>query len=142
MALMKSNTQNRAHIGCRVDTTVERDFVFFEQLGGDLKMALWELSQRMSAEAVFTMGKVRTPQHMLLALREQERREIDRYAYDYRSKNGTLYPHVAAHATIQRYFSEGLRNIRRRRLTSLFATGGEDDMKVPQSPRRGRRRRV
>lgn len=125
-----------------VDTTIEDDFFHFEQLERSLQMALWELSQRMSAEAVFIMTKQRPAHQTLLTLREQETREIQRYAYDYRSKNGNLYPHLAAHASIQRYYSDGLQNIRRRRFSSLLAIGGDNDMKVPKSPRRRRRRRV
>lgn len=117
----------------KANVTIDADFVCFDELQMPLKRALWEMAQRMEtpivAQRSLTYGMYATLQQ----LQEQERREIMRFADQYKRQTGQQYPFLAANATIQRYgFGKKTTPV------------PETDMHVPNVPRRrlGRVRHV
>jgi hypothetical protein len=112
----------------KVATTVDEDFAWFDELDRPLKVALWEYAQRMDSRAVSLMSAARGVSETLYQLMQQERREIMRFASQYRSLTTQVYPFVAAQATIQRY---GFGRYRPQR---------EISMRVPDAPRWRKRR--
>lgn len=116
----------------QADQPVDRDFYWYEQLPLPIRHTIRELAQRMSADDVTKVYKLRGLAFTVWALGVQEKMEINRFASDYRKLTGQEYPFIAASATIQRYDS-GYRPRRRRQMLL-----GYDAMKVPDAPRRRR----
>jgi hypothetical protein len=86
-----------------VNHTTASDFYWYEQLPERWRLVLQDYTDNFTALDLYNALLQYGPDHTYNALRETERKAVDRIAQKYLRDTGSPYPHTAARATIQRY---------------------------------------